>query len=317
MKRRSLSSRLKSSNAVLALSKREFQPLRSLTLGLSITAALLTLASRLEFTSTALVISTLRPSKSCLWSTGERSSHNLLSNSRTLKLASRSGRPSTVGMYAEGDGESQRESWDLGRAVQTAAYFDALPNPVNMFRGNRDANVAIRPGQTLWSAENPEELQWGSLDDVVMGGASRSSIEGNVWTGTVITQGGGFAGIRTKAFEPAYDVSRCIGLKLRLKGGGGQRFKFIIRDSYDWNGIAWSYAFETKTLLPGQTVEVSAPFEMFVPTLYARRVPSAEFNRKLLTAMQITLSKFEYDGSLNPNFQAGDFSVTLESIETY
>lgn len=34
-------------------------------------------------------------------------------------------------------------------------------------------------------------------------------------------------------------------------------------------------------------------------------------------AFQVMLSKFEYDGGLNPNFREGDFSLTLSSIEAY
>lgn len=215
------------------------------------------------------------------------------------------------------EGSPSREPWDAGRALRTAAYFGALPNPLQLFSSRGGAPLTLARGDKLFSREeNPLQLEWGNLDDVVMGGASCSAIEGSTWKGTIITEGGGFAGIRTKALEPALDASRCTGIRLRVKGGQGQRFKLIIRDDYDWNGIAWSYSFDTQTLLPG-SVEVSAPFESFVPTKFARRVANVQFNRKQLTTLQITLSKFEYDGGLNPSFQAGDFELDLESIETY
>jgi len=180
-----------------------------------------------------------------------------------------------------------------------ASFFGAIPNPVNIFKLREGKSVGIRPGETLWSKDNPRQLEWGSLDDVVMGGASRSS------------------GIRTRALEPAYDVSACSGLRLRVRGGDGQRFKLFIRDSYDWNGIAWSYSFDTGTLFPGGQVEVSARFDEFVPTLFARRVPGKRFDTTQLTTFQVTLSKFEYDGDLNPNFRPGDFSLEVLSIETF
>mmetsp|Transcript_72139 Transcript_72139/g.200097 ORF Transcript_72139/g.200097 Transcript_72139/m.200097 type:complete len:244 (-) Transcript_72139:149-880(-) len=198
-----------------------------------------------------------------------------------------------------------------------ASFFGAIPNPVNIFKLREGKSVGIRPGETLWSKDNPRQLEWGSLDDVVMGGASRSSFDGALWEGTVITNGGGFVGIRTRALEPAYDVSACSGLRLRVRGGDGQRFKLFIRDSYDWNGIAWSYSFDTGTLFPGGQVEVSARFDEFVPTLFARRVPGKRFDTTQLTTFQVTLSKFEYDGDLNPNFRPGDFSLEVLSIETF
>lgn len=199
-----------------------------------------------------------------------------------------------------------------------AAFFGALPNPLNAFSPN-PGSKQIKAGETLWSAQNPKSLVWGPLDDVVMGGASESFLKGTTWKGTIVTEGGGFAGIRTQPIKPAFDVSSCAGLKVRVKGGDGQRFKLIIRDSYDWNGIAWSYEFDTQTLLPSMDgiVEASAPFTEFVPTLFARRVPNRQFDKFQLTAIQITLSKFGYDGALNPNFKAGSFELEVVSIETY
>lgn len=233
-----------------------------------------------------------------------------------VRLLRRSGREAKTRLHADEAGKTPREPWDAGRALQTAAYFGALPNPLQLFSNRGGPPLKISPGDKLWSPENPLRLEWGNLDDVVMGGASRSAIDGTVWKGTIITEGGGFAGIRTKALEPALDMSGCIGIRVRVKGGRGQRFKLIIRDDYDWNGIAWSYSFDTQTLF-GDTVEVSAPFESFVPTKFARTVSNVRFNRKQLTTLQVTLSKFEYDGGLNPSFQDGDFELELQSIEAF
>ncbi|CAK9106512.1 ARMADILLO BTB ARABIDOPSIS PROTEIN 1 (ABAP1) [Durusdinium trenchii] len=202
-----------------------------------------------------------------------------------------------------------RPPWDGFRALRTAAFFGALPNPLSIF--SPGGSTKIPPGETLWSSKNPKSLVWGPLDDVVMGGASESFLTGTKWKGTIVTEGGGFAGIRTQPIKPAFDVASCTGLKIRVKGGNGQRFKLIIRDSYDWNGIAWSYEFDTQSLVPSLDglVEASAPFTEFVPTLFARRVPNQVFNKEQLTAIQLTLSKFGYDGALNPNFNAGNFEL--------
>lgn len=199
-----------------------------------------------------------------------------------------------------------------------AAFFGALPNPLNVFSPD-PGSTEIKAGEILWSAENPKSLVWGPLDDVVMGGASQSFLKGTTWKGTIVTAGGGFAGIRTQPIKPAFDLTSCTGLKVRVKGGDGQRFKLIIRDSYDWNGIAWSYEFDTQTLLPSMdgVVEASAKFTDFVPTLFARKVPNQQFQKSQLTAIQITLSKFGYDGDLNPNFKPGNFQLEVESIETF
>ena len=55
----------------------------------------------------------------------------------------------------------------------------------------------------------------------------------------------------------------------------------------------------------------------FVPTIFAKRVPGATFNADSLTAVQLTLSKFEYNDALNPAFAEGRFRLDVESIEAF
>ena len=50
---------------------------------------------------------------------------------------------------------------------------------------------------------------------------------------------------------------------------------------------------------------------------FVRTVPGQSFNTNQLTAVQLTLSKFSYDGELNPNFREGSFSLQVESISTF
>ena len=101
-------------------------------------------------------------------------------------------------------------------------------------------------------------------------------------------------------------------LRLRVRGDGN-RYKLILRDDYAWNGIAWAASFDTSN---GQTEwqEVEVPFASFVPTLFARSVPGRTLKTSSITAVQLTLSKFEYDGILNPAFSDGPFRLELESI---
>jgi len=138
--------------------------------------------------------------------------------------------------------DTRRRTWDVGRFARTAVFFDAFPNPLKkmaqIIGGARTtSSPALAPNAVVWKpGNNPYEIVWGPLDDVVMGGASQSdfSAETGMWRGEVITTGGGFAGARTKLLEPPLDLSQCRGLRLRLKGGEGRRFKFIVRDDTDW-----------------------------------------------------------------------------------
>lgn len=135
-----------------------------------------------------------------------------------------------------------RRPWDVGRFARTTVFFDAFPNPLKKMAqalggARTTSSPALAPKAEVWKpGSNPYGVVWGPLDDVVMGGSSSSdfSAETGTWRGEVVTAGGGFAGVRTKLLDPPLDLSPCRGLRLRLKGGEGRRFKFIARDDTDW-----------------------------------------------------------------------------------
>jgi hypothetical protein len=219
-----------------------------------------------------------------------------------------------------------RQPWDFRRFVKTAAFYNAilpkLPffSRLNKGKNRFDRNAVIWAQSGLSNSETRPPVEWGPLDDVVMGGVSKTDMNPGeaftgVWTGYVSTSNnGGFAGIRTKLFKTPLDCSTCTGLKIKLTGDG-QRLKFIIRDDDQWNGVAWSTSIDTKA---NQSTEVKIPFEKFQPTKYAKTLKDAgTFNKQQLTGMQLTLSKFEYDGALNPSFREGAFRVVLENVSTY
>jgi len=185
----------------------------------------------------------------------------------------------------------------------------------------------------IWSGDRPDLLEWGPLDDVVMGGVSKSSftVQNGVgrFAGAISTENnGGFAGCRSRAITPPLQLQRFSGLKLRVRGDG-KRYKLIVRDDYNWNGIAWSFSFDTEPaqqLLDGDGsgdgsgddfVDVLAPWASFVPTLFARKVPLVQLKTDSITAVQLTLSKFEYDSELNPAFSTGPFELQIASIEAF
>jgi hypothetical protein len=222
------------------------------------------------------------------------------------------------------DASEVKRSWDIGRFAKTAGEFGYLkpPNPIKVINGMMGSSTAMtgRPiarEEIIYSAViNPLKLVFRPLDDVVMGGSSKSSFDDTtgLWSGEVITEGAGFVGIRTRPFEPPLDLSRCNGLRLKVKGQG-QRFKLIVRDDDQFNGIAWSYSFDTN---PWFDTDVKIPLEAFVPTKFARVVePKPTLNVATISALQITYSKFEYGDKLNPKFKAGDFKLVLKEIDTF
>ncbi|MGG6241372.1 CIA30 family protein [Nodosilinea sp. AN01ver1] len=174
---------------------------------------------------------------------------------------------------------------------------------------------------TLFDFQQPDPAVaalWGSLDDGVMGGVSTSQVQwqnGLRFMGQVSTaNSGGFASVRTRNFEPPLNVGQWQGTVLYAQGDG-QRYKWIVRDNPGWDSLAYCYSFDTQ---PDRLSVVRVPFLEMVATRRARTVPEATpLNPAQLYSMQLMLSKFEYDGELNPAFQPGSFGLTVARLGVY
>lgn len=151
-----------------------------------------------------------------------------------------------------------------------------------------------------------------------MGGASSSNIDNNtgIWTGKVTdANNGGFVGVRSTPFQGgslSLDMSECEGIEIRFRQGNGKRFKFVVRDSTDFNGICWTTSFDAKA-----NGSVRIPFSSQVPTVFAKTVSGASLNVNDVVGLQFAYSKFEYDGKLNENFDVGDFALQIVELKTY
>ncbi len=160
---------------------------------------------------------------------------------------------------------------------------------------------------------------WGALDDVVMGGVSESSIrfanDAAVFFGNVSTaNSGGFASVRTRNFNPGINLSGYEGIELRVRGDG-KRYKFFIRSNSAWDGIGYAYSFDTVYNI---WTTVRIPFKDLIPVFRAKTVKdAAPIDASQIYSFQLMLSKFEYDGELNPKFQPGLFQLEVESIKAY
>jgi uncharacterized protein YbjT (DUF2867 family) len=160
---------------------------------------------------------------------------------------------------------------------------------------------------------------WGAVDDVVMGGVSESSIrlipDAALFSGNVSTaNSGGFVSVRTRNLEVPLNLSAYDGIELRVKGDGN-RYKFIIRSEEKWDGVGYCYSFDTVYNIP---VTVRIPFADLIPVFRAKTLKDyAPFDPSRTTSFQLMLSKFEYDGGLNPVFKPGFFQLQIESIQAY
>ncbi|MDJ0729792.1 MAG: CIA30 family protein [Crocosphaera sp.] len=160
---------------------------------------------------------------------------------------------------------------------------------------------------------------WGVIDDVVMGGVSESSIrleqDKAVFSGNVSTaNNGGFASVRTKNITPPLDLSEYEGIELKVQGDG-KRYKFIIRCEGKWDGVGYSYSFDT---FYNTSTTVRIPFSELIPVFRAKTVPEmGKFDPSCIYSMQLMQTKFEYDGALNPKFSPGLFRLEVSSIQAY
>jgi hypothetical protein len=239
-----------------------------------------------------------------------------------LMLPSASGFPSRFGKNVQkqttlestkGDNSNDRKPWEIFRFLQQSSKFVTLP-----FLAGKTQLKVIQPGAVLWSAsERKHAFTMAPLDDVVMGGASSSTFDGNtgIWTGTVTdANNGGFIGIRsTPSF--LWNMNSCKGLEYKLKTSSSttKSFKFAVRDSTEFNGIVWATSVDVK---PGLST-VKVPFDKQVPTLFAKIVPDQTFRKDNVVGIQLTFSKFAYDGGLNPKFSLGGVNLQIIEIRAY
>ena len=176
--------------------------------------------------------------------------------------------------------------------------------------------------QVLFDFTNPTtdiRETWGAVDDVVMGGVSQSNIrlayDKAIFSGMVSTDNnGGFASVRTRNFTPPLDLSDYEGIEIRVTGDG-KRYKFITRCEGKWDGIGYCYSFDTVYNFP---TTIRIPFKDLIPVFRAKTVKeTGEFDSSKVYSMQLMLSKFEYDGELNPKFETGSFGLEVEYIKAY
>ncbi|MEB3356154.1 MAG: CIA30 family protein [Synechococcales bacterium] len=186
----------------------------------------------------------------------------------------------------------------------------------------QSATATTPPSQMIFDFRQPTtdlEDVWGAVDDVVMGGVSQSSLQFTgstaLFAGTVSTaNSGGFASVRTRNFEPALNLSNFEGIELRVKGDG-KRYKFLLRDESRWDGVGYSHSFDT---MADTWITVRVPFADLIPVFRARTLENAQqVDASRIRAFQLMLSKFEYDGGLNPTFEPGEFRLEVEFIAAY
>jgi NADH dehydrogenase [ubiquinone] 1 alpha subcomplex assembly factor 1 len=127
------------------------------------------------------------------------------------------------------------------------------------------------PGDAIVIFDFSVSTAWSSIDDVVMGGVSRSEMVTEngvaVFRGVLsLENSGGFASVRSR--PAGHDLSGFAALTLRVRGDG-KRYKLRLRTTDAFDGVSWEAPLETN----GRDWEdVVVPLDAFRPTFRGRLV---------------------------------------------
>ena len=150
------------------------------------------------------------------------------------------------------------------------------------------------------------QTEWGSVNDVVMGGLSDSGFEiledgFAIFSGIVsLEHGGGFASVKTKPRN--FNLSSFRGVRLKLRGDG-KRYSFRIRDTDDVNRPAYEMSFDTKE---NMWQELDLPFEDFKAVFRGRVIEDAG---------PLHAAGIVQFGFMIKDRQPGPFKLNVERIE--
>uniref|UniRef100_A0A0G4GLY8 NADH:ubiquinone oxidoreductase intermediate-associated protein 30 domain-containing protein n=1 Tax=Chromera velia CCMP2878 TaxID=1169474 RepID=A0A0G4GLY8_9ALVE len=173
--------------------------------------------------------------------------------------------------------------------------------------------------------------RWKELDDVVMGGRSESKLDRTKtdpktgltyadFSGVVRDKFGGFVSFRTENLSPPLDLSAYQGLRLRVRGDGN-RYKVVMREEKNWDSTSLVATVDTTPRGEGDEWET-----LDLPLSSFRRCKRAETTKdekerpptfKEIHSIQLMLSRFEFDGKMNPNYKEGNFSLQVKDISVY
>ena len=162
-----------------------------------------------------------------------------------------------------------------------------------------------------------------TLNDVVMGGRSSSSLSslsdgsnGLSFTGTINTNGGGFASCRTdKSVLPVVVPDEATTVELEVKGDG-KLYKFILNDGSRGGPRSSSPSFQHDVMTRGDWQVVQLPLRNFKPSFAGSSRPAAGalVNREMNTGFMLSLKNAA--GEPNPHFGQGvfDFEFQVRSM---
>lgn len=178
-----------------------------------------------------------------------------------------------------------------------------------------------------FDVSNRNLSQWVNLDDVIMGGKSKSKWslvdwkgEGSSfarWNGVVITEGGGFCGTVCTYNDFEVDPNQFDGVYIRVRGDGS-RYKLRLRSKTLESNVIYQAPFDT---INGVWIDVKIPFDYFYNnkqtiinysasgTIMAQGVQTYDIG--------FVYSKFDFNERRNSKFLSEKFTIDVEYLKLY
>ncbi len=185
-------------------------------------------------------------------------------------------------------------------ALLGAGCADTTPAPDALPR-----SAAPAPDSTMTLFDFDTNAGWAVENDGVMGGRSQGFVEVDggtlVFTGEVVTQGGGFTSIRA---EREADLSDADGIELRVRGGG-RTFELDVDDGTTHRGREVNRQSAFPTTAEWATVRV--PFSALETTAHGEPVDVDPLDRSAVRTLGIYIA----DGIDGP------FRLEVDWIRTY
>jgi hypothetical protein len=158
---------------------------------------------------------------------------------------------------------------------------------------------------TLFSFDNDNEADWIVVNDGVMGGRSAgfATVENGAlrFTGTLVTQGGGFTSVRA---QRVIDLTGQLGIEMRVRGSGRQ-FEVEIDDGTGNYGRSVSRRAPFPSSAEWTVIRV--PFGDLRSTIFGRAV----------NAPPIDLARVRRVGIYMADGQDGAFRLEVDYIRAY
>jgi len=194
-------------------------------------------------------------------------------------------------------------TWRLPRA--TRRLLPSLLLVLGVGGWSTPISPTVPVAATLFDFAGADEASWDVVNDGVMGGRSAGyvAVEAGTlrFTGTLVTQGGGFTSVRARR---ALDLTGHVGLELRGRGSGRQ-FEVEVDDGLRSYGrsVSRRAAFPSST----EWTLIRVPFATLRSTIFGQAVNAAP----------IDLARTRGVGLYMADDQDGPFRLEVDYIRAY